>query len=169
MECAAAVRDKCPINIDSVFVGIPDVAGNFRDCIDSGVGTYHCSDDPIRARQIFDEGRVAGFGGLYNMGVVQRVDGTEAEQEAIEDVIFKMVDYFYSEVMSKSAYEGVRHNCVNYYELCAFWASVGECESNRQFMIPHCAAACRFCLLHQSERLTFRINTRDNVAHLFIP
>jgi hypothetical protein len=35
----------------------------------------------------------------------------------------------------------------NSNELCAFWASIGECESNRLFMMSHCAAACRFCLL----------------------
>ena len=35
----------------------------------------------------------------------------------------------------------------NDHELCAFWTSVGECESNRGFMLENCAAACRLCLL----------------------
>ena len=35
----------------------------------------------------------------------------------------------------------------NVHELCAFWTSVGECESNRKFMLEHCPAACRLCLL----------------------
>lgn len=35
----------------------------------------------------------------------------------------------------------------NYHELCAFWSSVGECETNRIFMMENCVAACRLCLL----------------------
>jgi len=37
--------------------------------------------------------------------------------------------------------------CQNTNELCAFWTSVGECESNRGFMLSHCSASCRLCAL----------------------
>ena len=46
------------------------------------------------------------------------------------------------------------HNSKNRNELCAFWASIGECEHNRIFMLPHCAAACRFCLLSNTNVAT---------------
>ncbi len=35
----------------------------------------------------------------------------------------------------------------NNHDLCAFWTSVGECDSNRIFMQDNCAAACQLCLL----------------------
>ena len=35
----------------------------------------------------------------------------------------------------------------NDHELCAFWTSVNECETNRGFMLDNCPAACRLCLL----------------------
>lgn len=38
------------------------------------------------------------------------------------------------------------HNSKNKNELCAFWTYVGECESNRGFMMENCAAACKMCL-----------------------
>ena len=55
--------------------------------------------------------------------------------------------YMDEEVMSRSEYEHVRSTCRNNHELCAFWTSVGECETNRVFMLQNCAAACRLCLL----------------------
>ena len=96
------------INGCSVFVGLPDISSNFRSCMDNGLGEYQCIDDPVRARRQFDEGRVPGLDEHYNMGVVQRVDGTEAEQEAIQDIIARMIDYFYGEVMTRPVYEGIR-------------------------------------------------------------
>mmetsp|Transcript_1916 Transcript_1916/g.3668 ORF Transcript_1916/g.3668 Transcript_1916/m.3668 type:complete len:221 (+) Transcript_1916:50-712(+) len=86
----------------------------------------------------------------YHWGVDQRIDGSNTEKELIRDVISMMQQYFMDEVLVKPAYKDVRHNCKNQYDLCAFWAALGECETNRQFMVPHCAAACRLCLLRHS-------------------
>ena len=45
---------------------------------------------------------------LQLTGLEQRIDGTETERDAIADVISRMVEYFYGEVLTKEVYEGVR-------------------------------------------------------------
>ena len=92
-----------------------------------------------------------------------------------------MYHYFEEEVLSRSEYEHVRGKwCVssrvhlvvakpmslfsdlhlvmtfpskNDHELCAFWTSVGECETNRGFMLDNCPAACRLCLLSNTNMM----------------
>mmetsp|Transcript_16857 Transcript_16857/g.26323 ORF Transcript_16857/g.26323 Transcript_16857/m.26323 type:complete len:135 (-) Transcript_16857:1005-1409(-) len=80
-------------------------------------------------------------------GVLQRISGSAAEQQRIVDVIDRMHDYLAEEVMSRPEYVHVRTKCKNNHDLCAFWTSVGECETNRIFMQDNCAAACQLCLL----------------------
>ena len=43
----------------------------------------------------------------------------------------------------------------NEHELCGFWSSLGECETNRGFMLSHCAAACRLCLLQATNMMAW--------------
>jgi len=92
-------------------------------------------------------------------GVPQRIDGSEKEKEAARNVLKRMDIYFREEVTAKMEYAEANSmaRCQNHNELCAFWASVGECESNRGFMVQKCTAACRLCLLlHlQTNRFTF--------------
>ena len=64
------VSGECTLDTERLFVGINDIPSNFRACMDSGLGIYHCTDDPIGARRIFDDGRVSEFDGLYNMGKI---------------------------------------------------------------------------------------------------
>ena len=85
-----------------------------------------------------------------NIGVPQRIDGSEAEKEAVKEVMIQTEYYFRSEVLTHPAYYRDVRNlgvCQNTNELCAFWTSVGECESNRGFMLSHCSASCRLCAL----------------------
>jgi len=82
-----------------------------------------------------------------DLGVEQRITGSETEQLRIRNVLRKMYTYFEEEVLTRSEYEHVRGRCKNEHELCAFWTSVAECESNRGFMLENCSAACRLCLL----------------------
>lgn len=92
-------------------------------------------------------------------GTPQRIDGSEKEKEAARGVLKRMDVYFREEVNAKMEYVEANSmaTCQNHNELCAFWASVGECESNRGFMVQKCTAACRLCLLlHlQTNRFTF--------------
>eukprot|EP00934_Nitzschia_sp_Nitz4_P003216 Nitzschia sp. Nitz4//scaffold150_size53981//5559//7428//NITZ4_006669-RA/size53981-processed-gene-0.79-mRNA-1//-1//CDS//3329537047//3206//frame0 len=119
-------------------------------CIDVGNEEYYCTPDPITLRQHLD-------GRLLDVGVTQRIDGTDEEKRAIRGVLKQMDDYFYEEVLAMPEYKYVRPMCKNTNEvntlmlitfenlwfqeltricisipqLCAFWTSVGECESNR--------------------------------------
>lgn len=109
-----------------------------------------CADEPYTARYS-DEHRNSknkkNVNHFTDRGVRQRVDGSTDERAGVHEVIERMDRYFHDEVWSKPEYEHVRGRCQNVNELCAFWASVGECETNRWFMLSNCAAACRLCLL----------------------
>lgn len=37
--------------------------------------------------------------------------------------------------------------CKNKNSLCSFWASIGQCEKNKAFMVTNCAPACKSCHL----------------------
>uniref|UniRef100_A0A6U3TZM8 ShKT domain-containing protein n=1 Tax=Ditylum brightwellii TaxID=49249 RepID=A0A6U3TZM8_9STRA len=129
-----------------------------RMCVAVEDDQYLCTDDVIGTLEASrnNGGGGAGTAGdssssensVYNdRGVTQRVDGNEVEREAVRHILRQMENYFQNEVLSKPQYESVRGRCKNMNELCAFWASVGECESNRGFMLTNCAASCRLCLL----------------------
>jgi len=106
---------------------------------------FVCTRDVLELRDKYD-----GDDGMINVGITQRVDGAEQERKAIRDVLHQMDMYFFEEVLAFPEYSYARSRCKNSNELCAFWASIGECENNRVFMLSNCPAACRFCLLLHS-------------------
>eukprot|EP00594_Rhizosolenia_setigera_P004021 CAMPEP_0178947490 /NCGR_PEP_ID=MMETSP0789-20121207/4885_1 /TAXON_ID=3005 /ORGANISM="Rhizosolenia setigera, Strain CCMP 1694" /LENGTH=206 /DNA_ID=CAMNT_0020627629 /DNA_START=55 /DNA_END=672 /DNA_ORIENTATION=+ len=106
----------------------------------SSSSSSYSSGGTRKANRLYADGRI-------DAGVVQRIDGSDAEKVAVKVVLRQMDDYFKFEIMGNSAYKDIRGQCKNYNELCAFWTSVGECESNRGFMLSNCAASCRLCLL----------------------
>ncbi|KAL3775861.1 hypothetical protein ACHAW5_010155 [Stephanodiscus triporus] len=127
--------------------------------------TYVCTDDPEASRRAammasssphsppvaadddyYDDVVIASPFDM-DLGVEQRITGSDAEQLRIRNVLRRMRTYMEDEVLSRSEYEHVRDKCKNGHELCAFWTSMGECETNRAFMVEHCPAACRLCLL----------------------
>ncbi|CAJ1937230.1 unnamed protein product [Cylindrotheca closterium] len=112
-------------------------------CIDVGSDQFSCTHDFFATRYQVD-------GSTIDVGVTQRIDGSEIEKAAIREVLARMDSYFFNEVLAMPEYEYARPRCKNTNELCAFWSSVGECESNRVFMLSNCPAACRFCLLLNS-------------------
>uniref|UniRef100_A0A7S2IF24 ShKT domain-containing protein n=1 Tax=Helicotheca tamesis TaxID=374047 RepID=A0A7S2IF24_9STRA len=117
-----------------------------RMCVAAEESNYICTDDAVAALKASRKGN--GSDEMFmQRGVPQRVDGNEVEREAVRHVLRQMEEYFQNEVLSKPDYESVRGRCKNMNELCAFWASVGECETNRGFMLTNCAASCRLCLL----------------------
>ena len=114
--------------------------------------TYLCTDTPAAARialGLTDRGTTIKDRNLNfaTVGVRQRLSGSEEEIMKAQEVLMEMIRYIDEEVMSRSEYEHVRESCKNEHELCAFWTSIGECDSNRKFMLQNCAAACRLCLL----------------------
>ena len=100
-------------------------------------------DDVLERRQQVD-------GGGIDTGVVQEIDGSENEKEAIRQILRAQDEYFVKHVLAEPEYEYARHHCKNQHKLCAFWGSLGECTTNRSFMLRNCPAACRFCLLLNS-------------------
>jgi hypothetical protein len=68
-----------------------------------------CSDDPFVTRKALDSVKVSkGTEEEISRGVAQRIDGTEAEQNAIREVLSQMDRYYLEEVLSKPAYAGIR-------------------------------------------------------------
>ena len=119
------------------------VQPNQSVCVDVGTDPDHemvCTDQVLETRQKVD-------GTSTSVGVTQRIDGSESEKKAIREVLKRMDQYFTKEVLALPEYEYARSRCKNKNELCAFWAALGECESNRVFMLSNCPAACQFCLL----------------------
>ncbi|KAL9190293.1 hypothetical protein ACHAXT_007504 [Thalassiosira profunda] len=123
--------------------------------------TYVCTEDAEATRRAVASsvdgsgGDASAFASAFDMdlGVEQRITGSEAEQMRIRNVLRRMYHYFEEEVLSRSEYEHVRGKCKNDHELCAFWTSVGECETNRGFMLDNCPAACRLCLLSNTNMM----------------
>jgi len=62
------------------------------------------------------------------------------------EVIQRSMAYLENEVLVKPEYSNVRYHCQNRHELCSFWASMGECEKNPNYMRTNCALACQTCL-----------------------
>ncbi|KAL7567681.1 hypothetical protein ACA910_012020 [Epithemia clementina (nom. ined.)] len=54
-------------------------------------------------------------------------------------------DYMYNQVFVDPKYRKVKNDCKNRHELCTFWAQLGECEKNPNYMQMQCAPACLSC------------------------
>jgi len=82
----------------------------------------------------------------FDPGVEQVVEGTEDESKKVEHVLTQMERYARYNVTEQLANLPTDlAACRNDYKLCAFWASVGECEHNFAFSVTNCPLACRFC------------------------
>mmetsp|Transcript_393 Transcript_393/g.376 ORF Transcript_393/g.376 Transcript_393/m.376 type:complete len:148 (+) Transcript_393:1-444(+) len=114
-------------------------------CVATAENKYLCTDDAVKANAYRMADPNYEFD-MSDMGVEQTVSGTKAETEKVRKVIEDMKEYYLTEVMAKPEYDSVRTNCVNKNPLCAFWASIGECDTNRGFMLTSCAPTCRSCL-----------------------
>jgi len=112
---------------------------------------FHCVANPLEVRdETFVHGSLEYGEREMSTGVPQRIAGSEKEREAIRELLLMQDDYFFREVFSMPEYASVRTKCRNRSELCTYWAAIGECETNRIFMIPNCAPACRLCLLRDT-------------------
>mmetsp|Transcript_2437 Transcript_2437/g.3597 ORF Transcript_2437/g.3597 Transcript_2437/m.3597 type:complete len:389 (-) Transcript_2437:79-1245(-) len=56
-----------------------------------------------------------------------------------------MEEYMEIKVMLDDKYSTVRKDCLNRSPNCVFWASIGECEKTRDYMVVQCAPACQTC------------------------
>lgn len=100
-------------------------AAQARSCVTPPNSDEHqCTDNPLLLSQAINErGEQTS---RYNLGLAQRIDGTEAEKKAIVEVLGRMDDYYIQEVLANPEYASVRPRCQNLNELCAFWVAVGK-------------------------------------------
>ena len=100
---------------------------NENVCVEIGGGgggtEYTCTTNPLGVRQFIDaqkqkhqqEVRLPGVNSIirggsssFSRGVAQRVDGSESEKKAIQEVLKLMNDYFNNEVLALPEYASVR-------------------------------------------------------------
>jgi hypothetical protein len=62
---------------------------------------FSCTDDALALRKQVD-------GSTIDVGITQRVDGSESEKKEIREVLQRMDEYFFSEVLAMPEYENVR-------------------------------------------------------------
>jgi hypothetical protein len=78
-----------------------------------------------------------------DLGVKQGFD--EEEKDKVIPILGKARSYLREVVFQEPQYAPVRENCKNLHAFCAFWAAVGECESNANYMNVTCAPVCQSC------------------------
>ncbi|KAL7543208.1 hypothetical protein ACHAXR_012506 [Thalassiosira sp. AJA248-18] len=63
----------------------------------------------------------------------------------IAEVVARTEFYFVNHVLLYDDLSSYRLSCRNFDENCAYWAAVGNCESDPGYMGKHCPAACSDC------------------------
>ena len=93
-----------------LFLILPLVCVDARSCMvpPTSKDDYQCTDDPLGLTRAVDK-KTGAQTSRYNLGLAQRVDGTEAEKKAIMEVLVKMDEYFVHEVLAHPEYVGVKH------------------------------------------------------------
>jgi len=101
-------------------------------------------------------------------GVIYRGEGIGELQTVNGDrsieVITKLqeIQQYVSNVLSTPEYDSVRDECLNRHKDCAFWAVIGECDANPDYMKLTCAPACMTChLLDIKVRCPMDPNAKD--------
>ena len=79
---------------------------------------------------------------IVNYGDAQQVAGPDWKKTM--DVIQQTHGYMELVHQNETAVS-YRDECKCRHELCAFWASIGECENNPKYMLLHCAPVCQTC------------------------
>lgn len=70
-------------------------------CIDIGEEEMTCTREVLETRTLYDSISI-------NVGVTQRIDGSDAEKQAVRDVLKHMDNYFFHEVLALPEYEYAR-------------------------------------------------------------
>jgi len=87
-------------------------------------------------------------GKTTNIKMKQRNDGTMEEQAKVQSVIFESVRYLHVTVLVDDGFKDMYQLCQDDNELCAFWASMEECNQNPSFMEESCMLSCNTCDKH---------------------
>lgn len=97
-----------------------------------------------------------------DLGEIQSIHG-EKRGDVLE-IYLKSVLYKKNEIVAnpKKHDFNVQKECVNKHELCAFWATVGECTVNPKYMKLQCGPSCRSCdLIDINNRCPMDPNAKD--------
>jgi ShK domain-like len=81
-------------------------------------------------------------------GVIQEVtvvNATTSEKEKKERLGTLAVIQATSDYMAKRRIFKIKDPCRNHNEKCSYWASIGECQNNVDFMVEQCSPACLSC------------------------
>ena len=70
-------------------------------CIDVGEEDMTCTREVLEIRTRYDNVSI-------NVGVTQRIDGSDSEKQAVRDVLKHMDNYFFHEVLALPEYEHAR-------------------------------------------------------------
>lgn len=80
-----------------------DTAPN--SCVAASENQYLCTNDPIGTRRLLEKSNLVNPLHIMGRGVVQRIDGSEAERAAVKEILRKMDNYVVHEVLSKPEHE----------------------------------------------------------------
>jgi len=94
--------------------------------------------DDTKSRQIDEMPAQQALEALTEYGVDQDIDGEELELTM--SVVYLTLKYM------ENLRGNVTKDCRNENELCAYWAAMGECIENEQYMYEECGPVCRFCV-----------------------
>ena len=100
--------------------------------------------DEIPRGSAYDAPMVEGVGSDY--GVLQMVgtaDNTEFRSRIIDRAI--QVGQYMKGILLKTREQKILKSCRNRNEMCMFWAVVGECSHNPDYMLSKCGPACFHC------------------------
>jgi hypothetical protein len=84
-----------------------------------------------------------------SIGPRQKNNGNPEERNKVNKILGDMISYLRDEVLVEQGYANMYELCYNRSEICAFWASIGECDSNAEWMQQQCSLACKSCDQHQ--------------------
>ena len=80
-----------------------------------------------------------------DFGERQQVGGSKSEASMTFQVVRESIDYMKNGV--ENLLDETMKLCLNRNALCAFWATIGECEKNQAYMTTNCAPSCKTCHL----------------------
>lgn len=80
-------------------------------------------------------------------GVSQEVTPGHKDEAKLKEIVANMSNYMEETVFKDPGHSKVKNDCKNRNKSCAFWALIGECDANPNFMTLQCAPSCQTCHL----------------------